>query len=121
MSHAKNDSANAAHFIRNVGRCRRTNLNGVEEPSVANRIDICGQFLVDCQENKGLLDLAGTIRSHAIETGRGGIPVPPEVAVHELSLIGQSAKCITKDSWPLARLDNAEINLLIVEAPILIH
>ena len=89
-------------------------------PAIANAIDVLGQLLVDRHQHKGFFKLRCSIRRDAIKARRHRVPVAAKIGVHELGLVGQPAKRIAKDRRPLARLHNAEIDLLVVEACVLL-
>jgi hypothetical protein len=89
-------------------------------PAIGEAIHIFSEFGVDRHVDQRRLDLRRLVRRDAVEARRHRIPVPAKIGVHELGLVGQPAQRIAEDRRALARLHDAEIDLLVVEAGVLL-
>jgi hypothetical protein len=120
MGHAKHNETNATGFVRNFGGTARRDLHGVEMPAVAQAVDAGCQHLVDLQKDQRLLDLPGPISREPIEAGRHRIPIAAQIATHEPGDFGEAAEGIAEDDRTFTGLNDAQFDLSIIEAPIVL-
>ena len=83
-------------------------------------VNIGRQQLVDLHQNKRFLDLFGPVGSDTVEARRHGVPIAAEIAVHEPGPVAEPPQRVAEDRRLLARLHDAQIDLLVVEASILL-
>ena len=88
--------------------------------SISQAIHIFGQLPIDCHRDKGVLDLRRAVGRDAVEASRHGVPVAAKIGVHELGLVGQPPERVAEDRRPFAGLHDAKIDLLVVEAGVLL-
>ena len=82
--------------------------------------DDFGNHFVNLHQNTGFFKLPSPIHGHTVEVGRPGIPAAPQIAVHELGLVGQAPQGIAKDGNFLARLHHTQIDSFVVNAQVLL-
>jgi hypothetical protein len=117
---AQHDGAHAARFVGDFSRCGRRDLHGIEMPAISEAVHIFSEFGIDRHIDQRRLDLRRLVRCDPVEARRHRVPVTAKIGMHELGLVGQPPQRIAEDRWTLAGLHDAEIDLLIVEAGVLL-
>ena len=117
---AQHDGTHSTRLIWHFCRGSRRDLDSVELPTICEAVHVFSEFCVDRDVDQCRLDLRRLIRRDAIEAGRHGIPVATKVSVHELGLVRQPPKRIGEDRRAFAGLHDTEVDLLVVEAGVLL-
>lgn len=120
VRHAEHNCSHSASFVRHLGRGGRGYLHGVKMPAICKAIDIFSELGVDRDVDKSSLYLGCLVCRNAVEARRHRVPVPAKIGVHELGLVGQPPERIAEDCRALSGLHDAEIDLLVVQAGVLL-
>ena len=88
--------------------------------AIRNAVDVAAERLVDLMKDQRFLELSGAVGGQSVEAGRHRVPVSAKVAVHELGLVCEAAQGVTKDRRTFAGLDDAKVDLLVVEPFVLL-